>query len=161
MKGTSTSAHKMGGRSQGQSERPCPHLPCSFVAHNLQYMIAEILNTCSTCSRKFRAPWQDDICPSYKLKRSSRSSKSTARYISIRTSRNNGKITQILSEEILKWLYYRENKSLNDIAKEYRCTSTRVLQIMKGYGLKRRTLSEARIEAIKKGRFTKEEFLVI
>jgi hypothetical protein len=95
-----------------------------------------------------------------------RSSKSTARYISIRTSRNNGKITQILSEEKLKWLYYRENKSLNDIAKEYKCTSTRVLQIMKGYGLKRRTLSEARIEAIKKakfemskkGIFNKEEF---
>ena len=107
-------------------------------------MITQIINTCSVCGKKFRAPWQDDICPSCKLKTSLTSSLRAIRHIPIRTSRNRGKITQILSKEKLEWLYYRENRSLNDIAKEYRCTNTRVLQIMKEYGLKRRTLSEAK-----------------
>ena len=129
-------------------------------------MINQILNTCSACGKKCRTPWQDDICPSCKLKRSLTSPQNTIRHNSIRTNRNKGKITQILNKEKLKWLYYRENKSLEDIAKEYRCSSVRVLQIMKKYGLKRRTQSKARIEAIKKGKFemgekgifTKEEF---
>jgi hypothetical protein len=76
-------------------------------------------------------------------------------------TRKKGDITQILTKEKLKWLYYRENKSLEDIAKEYGCSRPTIMNIMKKYGLIRRGRSKARIEAIKKGKFDGFEYHTI
>ena len=68
-------------------------------------------------------------------------------------TKKKGEITLILTKEKLKELYFKQNKSLEDIAKEYRCSRVHVSKIMKKYGLIRRTRSKARIEAVKKGKF--------
>lgn len=60
------------------------------------------------------------------------------------------KISPPLTKEKIKELYYRQIKSLLDIAREHGCTRQNIMALMKRYGLKRRTLSRARIEAIKK-----------
>ena len=73
-------------------------------------------------------------------------------------TRKKGDITQILTKEKLKWLYYRENKSLEDIAKEYGCSRPTIMNIMKKYGLIRRGRSKARIEALKKRKFERFEY---
>ncbi|MGZ3560155.1 MAG: hypothetical protein ACXU97_13695, partial [Thermodesulfobacteriota bacterium] len=58
------------------------------------------------------------------------------------------KVTPLLTKEKVEELYYKQKKSLQDIAKEYGCTRQWIFLLMEKYGLKRRTLSEARIEAI-------------
>ena len=68
-------------------------------------------------------------------------------------TRRKGEITQMLTKETLKKLYFKQNKSLEDIAKEYGCSRVYVSKMMKKYGLERRTQSKARIEAMKKGKF--------
>jgi len=68
-------------------------------------------------------------------------------------TKKKGEITLILTKEKLKKLYFKQNKSLEDIAKEYGCSRIHISKIMKKYGLIRRTRSMARIEAIKKGKF--------
>jgi hypothetical protein len=70
-------------------------------------------------------------------------------------TKKKGEITVILTKEKLKKLYFKQNKSLEDIAKEYGCSRIHISKIMKKYGLIRRTQSMARIEAIKKGKFEK------
>jgi len=72
--------------------------------------------------------------------------------IQILTKRK-GEITQILTKETLKKLYFKQNKSLEDIAREYGCSRQAILKMMKKYGLEARTQSKARIEGIKKGKF--------
>ena len=73
-------------------------------------------------------------------------------------TRKRGDLTLILTKEKLKELYYKQNKSLEDIAKEFGTSRQNILKIMKKYGLIRRTQSKARIEAIKKGKFEKFEY---
>jgi transcriptional regulator with XRE-family HTH domain len=68
------------------------------------------------------------------------------------------KISNKLIKEELKKLYYEQNKSLEDIAKEYGRSRGYISRIMEKYGLERRTKSEARIEAIKKGKFERFEY---
>jgi hypothetical protein len=68
-------------------------------------------------------------------------------------TRKKGDISQILTKEKLKWLYYKEKKSLEDIAKEYGTTRQTILRIMKKHEIIRRGRSRARIEAIQKGKF--------
>ncbi len=68
------------------------------------------------------------------------------------------KITNKLIKEELKKLYYEQSKSLEDIAKKYGRSRVYISRIMKKYGLERRTQSEARIEAIKKGKFERFEY---
>lgn len=73
-------------------------------------------------------------------------------------TRKKGDLTLILTKEKLKELYYKQNKSLEDIGKEYGCSRVHISKIMKGHGLIRRTQSVARIEAIKKGKFETFEY---
>lgn len=72
-------------------------------------------------------------------------------------TRKKGDLTQILTKEKLKELYYKQNKSLEDIGKEFGTSRQNIMKIMKKYGLLRRTQSKARIEAIKKGKFDRFE----
>ena len=58
----------------------------------------------------------------------------------------------VLTKEKIKELYYEQKKSLQDIAKEYGCTKQWLYLLMKKYGLKRRTHSEATIEANNQGK---------
>lgn len=64
-----------------------------------------------------------------------------------------GLITEALTKEKLIDLYYKQNKSLQDIAEEYNCTRQWVQLLMERYGLKRRKRSQARVIAIKEGKF--------
>lgn len=73
-------------------------------------------------------------------------------------TKKKGEITLILTKEKLKELYFKQNKSLEDIAKEYGCSRMHISKIMKKYGLIRRTRSMAGIEAIKKGKFERFEY---
>ena len=62
------------------------------------------------------------------------------------------KIIPLLTKEKLEELYYRQKKSLQDIAKEYGCTRQWILLLMEKYRLKRRTQSEALKEAVKQNK---------
>jgi hypothetical protein len=111
-------------------------------------MVSRILNTCSTCGRQFRAPWQDDICPSCSLKQEGFPL----------GKRTRERPFQRLTIEYLKEEYYHKGRSLEEIATEHGVSRTAVMKIMKKYGLNRRTRSTARIEAIKKGKFERFEY---
>ena len=69
-----------------------------------------------------------------------------------------GLITDSLTKDKLIDLYYHHNKSLEDIAKEYKCSRQMVKLLMEKYGLKRRKRSNARVLAIKRGKFTRFEY---
>ena len=69
-----------------------------------------------------------------------------------------GVIINSLTKEILNDLYFHQNKSLQDIAKEYNCTRPMVQLLMEKYELKRRTRGKARVLAIKEGKFEKLEY---
>jgi hypothetical protein len=62
------------------------------------------------------------------------------------------KITPLLTKEKVKELYYKQKKSLQDIAKEYGYTRQWVFLLMEKYGLKRRTGSEALREAVRQNK---------
>jgi hypothetical protein len=62
------------------------------------------------------------------------------------------KIVPLLSKQKIKELYYGQKKSLQMIAREYGWSRQWIMALMEKYKLKRRTLSRARIEAIKQGR---------
>lgn len=64
-----------------------------------------------------------------------------------------GLISEKLTEDKLMDLYFHQNKSLQDIAKEYNCTRPMVKLLMEKYGLQRRKRSKARVLAIKEGKF--------
>jgi len=66
-----------------------------------------------------------------------------------------GSITNTLTKEILSTLYYGHNKSLQDIADEYNCTRSMIKHLMDTHGLARRRQGEARVLAIKEGKFDK------
>jgi hypothetical protein len=66
-----------------------------------------------------------------------------------------GIIINSLTKEILNDLYFHQNKSLQDIAKEYNCTRPMVQLLMEKYELQRRTQSKARVLAIKEGKLEK------
>lgn len=66
-----------------------------------------------------------------------------------------GIIINSLTKEILNELYFHQNKSLQDIAKEYNCTRPMVQLLMEKYELQRRTQSKARVLAIKEGKLEK------
>lgn len=59
-----------------------------------------------------------------------------------------GKIVTPLTKEKVEELYCAQKKSLQDIAEKYGCTKQWIWFLMKKYGLKRRTLSEALREAV-------------
>lgn len=63
-----------------------------------------------------------------------------------------GKIVSPLTKEKVKELYYGQKKSLRGVGMQYGCSRQWVMLLMKKYGLKRRTPSQAMIEAIKQGR---------
>ena len=69
-----------------------------------------------------------------------------------------GLITEALTKEKLIDLYYKQNKSLQDIAKEYNCSRQTVKFLMERYGLQRRKRSKARVLAIKEGKFKNFEY---
>ena len=62
------------------------------------------------------------------------------------------KIVPRLTKEKLEELYHGEKKSLGEIAKQYGCSKQNIMGLMERLGLKRRTPSQGRIEAIKQGR---------
>ena len=64
-----------------------------------------------------------------------------------------GYISDTLTPKKLEDLYYTQNKSLQDIANEYKCTRPMIKLLMEKYGLKRRTRDKARVLAIKEGKF--------
>ncbi|MBI4679730.1 MAG: hypothetical protein HY753_00585, partial [Nitrospirae bacterium] len=66
-----------------------------------------------------------------------------------------GVIINSLTKEILNELYFHQNKSLQDIAKEYNCTRPMVQLLMEKYELQRRTRGKARVLAIKEGKLEK------
>ena len=111
-------------------------------------MVSGILNTCSTCGRQFRAPWQDDICPSCSLKQE----------VFSLGKRTRERPSQRLTIEYLKEEYYHKGRSLEEIAREHEISRTAIMKIMQKYGLDRRTQSKARIEAMKKGKFERFEY---
>jgi len=57
-----------------------------------------------------------------------------------------------LPKEKVEELYYKQKKSLQDITKEYGYSRNWIMLLMEKYGLKRRTRSEATIEAINQGK---------
>jgi len=63
-----------------------------------------------------------------------------------------------LSKEKLIDLYHHEAKSLQDIANVYNCSRTMIQKLMNEYGLQRRTRSEARKWAIRRGKFKGLEY---
>ena len=63
-----------------------------------------------------------------------------------------------LSKEKLIDLYHHEAKSLQDIANLYNCSRAMIQRLMNGYGLQRRTRSEARKWAIRRGKFKGLEY---
>jgi hypothetical protein len=67
-------------------------------------------------------------------------------------------LSRKLTYEYLVEEYLNKKRSLGDIAKEHDCSRITVMKIMKKYGLVRRGQSEARIEAIKKGKFEGIEY---
>lgn len=58
-----------------------------------------------------------------------------------------------ITKEKLEELYYVQNKSCQDIANEYKCSDITIRRLMHKYGLHRRTRSEARKLALRKGKF--------
>lgn len=56
------------------------------------------------------------------------------------------KIVPPLTKDKVKELYYRQGKSLREIGSEYGCSKQNIMRLMKRYGLKRRTKSEARMK---------------
>ncbi len=66
-----------------------------------------------------------------------------------------GSASRKLNYEYLYKEYITKMRSLGDIAKESSCTRQYILRLLKKYGIERRTQSEARIEAMKKGKFEK------
>lgn len=63
-----------------------------------------------------------------------------------------------LTKEKLLNLYLTKKKSLGDIAKLYSVSRTAIYKKLKKYGLKRRSKSEARLEAQKQGKLPQEFF---
>lgn len=57
-----------------------------------------------------------------------------------------------LIKEKVEELYYKQKKSLRDIAKEYGCTKQWIQLLMQKYGLERRNRQEAQKVAISQGR---------
>lgn len=64
-----------------------------------------------------------------------------------------GLATEKLNREYLYEEYINKMRSLGDIAKESNCSRQYVMNLMKKYGIERRTQSKARSEAMKKGKF--------
>ncbi len=64
------------------------------------------------------------------------------------------KISSLLTKTKVKDLYYKQKKSLQEIAKEYGCSKQWVFLLMEKYRLKRRTHSEARKEVVKQNKAT-------
>ena len=70
-----------------------------------------------------------------------------------RFQKNRGEIKKSLTRYVLEDLYYVQNKSLQDIADQYNCTRPMVKYLMDEYGLETRRRGQARVLAIKKGKF--------
>ena len=69
-----------------------------------------------------------------------------------------GLISNKLTKDKLVDLYYQQENSLEDIAKEYNCTRQMVKLLMEKYGLTRRKRSDARVLAIKRGKFDRLDY---
>ena len=67
-------------------------------------------------------------------------------------------LTQSLTKEILEELYLVKGKSLEDIARQFNCTRPMIQIIMKKHGIARRKRSQARVLAIKHGKFENFEY---
>ena len=73
--------------------------------------------------------------------------------IHLKETNYNKILARIFTKEKLESLYFGQKKCLEDIANEYSCSKMMVRNHMRKYGLDRRGQSEARVEAIKKGKF--------
>jgi len=67
-------------------------------------------------------------------------------------------LRQRLSKERLCWLYLKEKKSLEDIARLYGVSRVAVWKYCRAEDLDRRSRSEARLEALKKKKNTTESY---
>jgi len=67
-------------------------------------------------------------------------------------------VTKTLTKDKLVDLYQLQNKSLEDIAKEYNCTRQMVKLLMEKYGIQRRKRSTARVLAIRNKKFNRFEY---
>ena len=67
-------------------------------------------------------------------------------------------LTKSVTKETLRDLYFTQGKSLEDIAKELSCTRQMVKLLMERYGIERRKRSEARLLAIKGGKFERFDY---
>jgi DNA-binding CsgD family transcriptional regulator len=65
---------------------------------------------------------------------------------------NSRGVKEALTPEQLRQLYVLERMSLADIAQQFGCTRQYVLTLCRAYGIPRRTKSQARQEALQKGK---------
>ena len=65
-----------------------------------------------------------------------------------------GKTGSFLTKGRVEDLYWKQKKSLQDIAKEYGCTKQWISLLMEKYGVKRRAASEALREAVMRNKIT-------
>jgi hypothetical protein len=70
-----------------------------------------------------------------------------------RNEQNGPYLSDRLTREILHDLYNVQNKSLQDIASAFNCTRQNIYHLMRKYAIDRRPRSEARVLAIKQGKF--------
>lgn len=67
-------------------------------------------------------------------------------------------LTKLLTKEILEELYLVKGRSLEDIARQFNCTRPMIQIIMERHGIERRKRSQARVLAIKHGKFERFEY---
>jgi hypothetical protein len=67
-------------------------------------------------------------------------------------------IRERLNKELLSDLYITKQQSLGDIAKQFRCSRAYVLRLCKEYKIEVRSKGEARIQALKKSKFTGKSY---
>ncbi len=77
---------------------------------------------------------------------------------SIRRRRKQGRISDKLPEAILKYLYYDCNLSLADIGQKFGCSRMYIMKLCRLYNIPRRSKSNARLEAEKKGKIAGQTF---
>jgi intein-encoded DNA endonuclease-like protein len=67
-------------------------------------------------------------------------------------------LIKILTKELLEELYLGKGQSLEDIARQFHCTRPMIQMIMEKHGIARRKRSQARVLAIKHGKFERFKY---
>lgn len=68
---------------------------------------------------------------------------------------------EIVTEDLLRWLYFDENNTPYEIAELVKCSETSVRNLFKEYSIKTRTKSKSRIIALKKGKLPAHKYYEI